>query len=80
MRTLKEALVGFKKTFKHLDGHDVDISFDAVTYPGMVRTFKGEGMPRPHDPSYGDLFITFSIEFPTTLSEKQKDDIKKILN
>mmetsp|Transcript_3503 Transcript_3503/g.12626 ORF Transcript_3503/g.12626 Transcript_3503/m.12626 type:complete len:345 (+) Transcript_3503:113-1147(+) len=77
--SLKEALVGFKKTFRHLDGHEVDLSYDHVTKPGMVRVLKGQGMPRPHDPSYGDLFVTFSIAFPEQLTQKQKDQIEKIL-
>ena len=44
--TLKEALLGFEKTLKHLDGHEVHIDRrDKVTKPGLMERFKGEGMP-----------------------------------
>lgn len=32
--TLAEALLGFKKTIKHLDGHEVVVEREAVSQPG----------------------------------------------
>jgi len=43
---LKEALLGFKKTFVHLDGHEVEIASDKITKPFQVVRIKGEGMPK----------------------------------
>lgn len=43
---LKEALLGFKRTIKHLDDHEVTIDReDKITKPGLMERFKGEGMP-----------------------------------
>ena len=33
--TLEEALLGFEKTLIHLDGHEVELSKDGVTQPGL---------------------------------------------
>lgn len=40
----------------------------------------GKGMPRRggHD-HYGDLFITFDVDFPDTLTDQQKKEIRKVL-
>jgi len=44
--TLKEALLGFTREIKHLDGHFVFVDrTDKVTKPGLMERFKGEGMP-----------------------------------
>merc|ERR1719181_2097059 len=62
---LRQALLGFEKTIKHLDGHELKIRRDGVTKPGAVMKVDGEGMPHRDDPeSYGALHIEFSIEFP----------------
>jgi len=71
--TLAEALVGFRKALHHLDGHLVDISWDAVTSPGEERVFAGEGMPiRDSWGDYGDLHVQFVVRFPAQLSAQQK--------
>lgn len=44
--TLEEALLGFSRTIKHLDGHNVYVDRkDMVTKPGLLIRLKGEGMP-----------------------------------
>ena len=35
-------------------------------------------MPRRRGRGYGDLFITFEVDFPDKLSQKQKDSIREI--
>lgn len=39
-----------------------------------------KGMPRRggHD-HYGDLFITFDVDFPDTLTDQRKKEIRKVL-
>lgn len=68
--TLKQALLGFTKYVKHLDGHTVTIDrADQVTKPGLVLRVKGEGMPVfGHYGDHGDLLITIVVEFPKTLN------------
>lgn len=77
--TLVQALVGFEKTVKHLDDHLVDISSKGITKPKEVRKFKGEGMPLHFSNKKGDLYVTFEVLFPTSLTEDQKTKIKEVL-
>ncbi|KAF3793280.1 DnaJ protein [Nymphaea thermarum] len=78
--TLVQALVGFQKTIMHLDEHPVDIGTKGITRPKEVRRFKGEGMPLYMSSKKGDLYITFEVLFPTSLTEDQKAKIKAVLS
>lgn len=63
--TLKEALLGFKKKLRHLDGHFVKILKEGVTQHNEVKKFKGEGMPNhEYSSMHGDLYVEFKIIFP----------------
>jgi len=50
-----------------------------ITKPKQVRKFKGEGMPLHMNNKKGDLYVTFEVLFPTSLTEDQKTKIKSIL-
>jgi len=79
--SLKEALLGFEKTVKHLDDHEVEISRDGITNPMFVMKIKGEGMPVHNYPSdFGDLHVTFVVEMPKKLSESQKKAIAALFD
>lgn len=79
--SLLEALVGFSKKIKHLDGHTVDVVRTEVTKPGQVLTIQGEGMPQHNFPSQtGDLLIEITVKFPASLTEEQKEGFKKLLS
>eukprot|EP00009_Paramoeba_aestuarina_P010961 CAMPEP_0201530694 /NCGR_PEP_ID=MMETSP0161_2-20130828/45463_1 /ASSEMBLY_ACC=CAM_ASM_000251 /TAXON_ID=180227 /ORGANISM="Neoparamoeba aestuarina, Strain SoJaBio B1-5/56/2" /LENGTH=60 /DNA_ID=CAMNT_0047933173 /DNA_START=615 /DNA_END=794 /DNA_ORIENTATION=- len=43
---LKEALLGFAKTIKHLDGSTVDVQSTDITGPGDELLVKGMGLPK----------------------------------
>ncbi|KDP28236.1 hypothetical protein JCGZ_14007 [Jatropha curcas] len=77
--TLVQALVGFEKTIKHLDEHLVEIGTKGITKPKEVRKFKGEGMPLHFSTKKGDLYVTYEVLFPMSLTEDQKTKIKAIL-
>eukprot|EP00162_Nutomonas_longa_P011572 comp20621_c0_seq1/m.42034 comp20621_c0_seq1/g.42034 ORF comp20621_c0_seq1/g.42034 comp20621_c0_seq1/m.42034 type:complete len:360 (-) comp20621_c0_seq1:42-1121(-) len=78
--SLVEALTGFSMTITHLDGHPVVIDSKNVVKPGEIMRIKGEGMPVHNVPSNkGDLLVQFTVRFPLNLSEKQKEQIKAIL-
>ncbi|XP_031099382.1 dnaJ protein ERDJ3B [Ipomoea triloba] len=77
--TLVQALVGFEKTIKHLDDHLVDIGSKGITKPKEVKKFKGEGMPLHFSNKKGDLYVTFEVLFPTSLTAEQKTKIKEVL-
>ncbi len=77
--SLKQALLGFKKEITHLDGHKVLIEKKKITRPGEVEKIKGEGMPVYEYPSdYGDLIVTYEVEFPKVLDTEQKELFKKV--
>ncbi|RVW59988.1 DnaJ protein ERDJ3B [Vitis vinifera] len=79
LHTLKvQALVGFEKTIKHLDEHLLFID-QGITKPKEVRKFKGEGMPLHFSTKKGDLYVTFEVLFPSSLTEEQKTKIQEIL-
>jgi len=70
--SLKEALLGFSKKIKHLDGHNVVISRETVTQPGDVEKVSGEGMPQHGYSSFqGDLFVEYKVIIPTQFTPEQ---------
>jgi DnaJ-related protein SCJ1 len=83
--TLLEALVGFERKFKHLDGHEVHMQRQEITSPGIIffiltrsvghiMTVAKEGMPVHGDSSeFGNLYIELSVVMPKQLSEDQKN-------
>eukprot|EP01090_Pellita_catalonica_P019795 TRINITY_DN6837_c0_g1_i2.p1 TRINITY_DN6837_c0_g1~~TRINITY_DN6837_c0_g1_i2.p1 ORF type:complete len:370 (-),score=62.31 TRINITY_DN6837_c0_g1_i2:151-1260(-) len=77
--TLLESLVGFTKHIKHLDGHTVVLQRSDVTKPGFVMVIQNEGMPIHEQDSFGDLYVEFSVRFPATITEEQKQGFKALL-
>jgi DnaJ-class molecular chaperone len=70
---------GFKIELTHLDGHKFTVNVDGVTECDHVLRVPGKGMPRRSGRGFGDLYLTFEVEFPDELSQEKKDAIKKIL-
>lgn len=74
--SLKEALLGFRRPLRHLDGHEVVLEHTGVTQPFEVRKVAGEGMPLPDTPSlFGDLHVKYIVDLPKTLSQAQREAI-----
>merc|ERR1712190_568979 len=66
--SLREALLGWTQTIRHLDGHTVELHTTSVTKPFQVIKVKGEGMPLRDDPAtFGDLYVKIEINFPKEL-------------
>lgn len=81
---LKQALLGFSFTIKHLDGKDLLISSipGEVTEDQTFKVVKGKGMPFYRDTmSHGNLIINFTVKFPksTDLTEDVKNALDKVL-
>lgn len=76
---LVDALVGFEMTLKQLDDTEFTITVDDVIDCDHVMRVPGKGMPRRNGRGYGDLYITFEVDFPETLTEQQKESIVEIL-
>jgi len=80
--TLREALVGFERTLRHLDGHEVPLRVAAgrVTSHGEVARIAKEGMPHHNAQSQrGDLYVKYEVEFPKELTQEQKAGLAAIL-
>jgi len=78
--TLREALLGWTQTLRHLDGHVVEFGTTGVTKPFQVIKVKGEGMPLRDDPaSFGNLLVRVEVVFPPALTPQQQTDIERIL-
>lgn len=77
---LVDALTGFSSEFTHLDGHKFTVDVNDVTECDHVMRVAGKGMPRRGGRGgYGDLYITFDVDFPESLHPKQKEEIRRIL-
>ena len=59
-----QAILGFRKVIKHLDGHEVVIETDEITQPGYVKVIEGEGMPILDSNEKGNLYVTFKVTIP----------------
>jgi len=71
--SLREALLGWSQTIRHIDGHTVELVVSDVTKHLQVLMIEGEGMPLRDDPaSFGDLYVKVKVGFPASLDEKQR--------
>jgi DnaJ family protein B protein 4 len=74
---IAEALTGYSKNIKTLDGKEIIVSNKLVTKPNQEIRFPGRGMPNQKDPSRkGDLILVANVNFPTSLTEEQKSHIR----
>jgi len=81
--SLIDALTGFSFEFKHLDERPVVIQIQSgdIIKPDDVREIHGLGMPvytRSYD--FGNLYIKFNVNFPTTLNNGQISKLKTVWN
>lgn len=70
---------GFSLSLTHLDDHKFSISVNEVTECDHVMRVPGKGMPRRNGRGFGDLYLTFEVDFPDKLTDTQKKAIKEIL-
>eukprot|EP00631_Chrysoreinhardia_giraudii_P003677 CAMPEP_0197419360 /NCGR_PEP_ID=MMETSP1170-20131217/4875_1 /TAXON_ID=54406 /ORGANISM="Sarcinochrysis sp, Strain CCMP770" /LENGTH=207 /DNA_ID=CAMNT_0042946455 /DNA_START=9 /DNA_END=630 /DNA_ORIENTATION=+ len=77
--TLKEALLGFSKSFDHFDGHKVVVANPKISKPGEVKRIAGEGMPVKDVPSErGDLYVKLQFKMPADLTADQKALVEQL--
>ncbi|KAJ3562263.1 hypothetical protein NP233_g9684 [Leucocoprinus birnbaumii] len=85
---LAEALAGpespaaSRKTLQLLDGRRVQVSLPVgIIKPGQRTTMHGEGMPirKEGAKKKGDLIIIWDVVFPTSLSNAQKEAVRKAI-
>ena len=66
-------------TLQHLDGEKFSVAVDDIIECDEVLRVPGKGMPRRSGRGFGDLFITFEVEFPESLSKEQKTKLREVL-
>jgi len=77
---LYTAVLGGEATITTLDGK-VKLKVKPETQNGEKVRLKGKGFPvYKKDGNFGDLFITYSIQIPTNLTEKQKELFNQLAN
>lgn len=78
--SLREALLGFRRTIRHMDDHEVEVSRSTVTPFGTKIKIPQEGMPKHGTPSEkGDLIVTVEFSLPHSLTEQQKQAVEELL-
>lgn len=74
--SFKEALLGFDKEITTLAGRKINISRSTPVQPSSSNRYPHQGMPISKEPGkFGDLVVTYKIDFPVHLSAAQKDAI-----
>jgi DnaJ family protein B protein 4 len=78
--SLKEALTGWDRIVRTIDGKSIRVSKPGPTPPGYEEKFPGLGMTISKKPSErGDLVVRVNVKFPTSLTSAQKDILKDVL-
>ncbi|OKL64450.1 hypothetical protein UA08_00198 [Talaromyces atroroseus] len=78
--TLKEALTGWERIVKTIDGRSIRVSRPGPTQPGHEERFPGWGMPLSKKPTErGDLVVRVNVKFPESLTSTQKDVLRDVL-
>ncbi|GAM86689.1 hypothetical protein ANO11243_047080 [Dothideomycetidae sp. 11243] len=77
---LKEALTGWSRTVRTIDGKQIQVSAGGPTGPDYKQTFPELGLPNWKTPEKrGDMVVGVNIKFPKSLTAEQKAKLKEIL-
>ncbi len=77
---LYEALCGFVKKFKHLDGSDLYIDNYDIIQDGDIKIVEHKGLPyKGNKFRSGDLFIKFKVILPTKFSDTTRNKLYELL-
>ncbi|KAJ5906495.1 Protein psi1 [Penicillium subrubescens] len=78
--SLKEALTGWERIVRTIDGKSIRVSKPGPTQPGHEEHYPGWGMPNYRKPTErGDLVVRVKVTFPKTLSAETKTILKDLL-
>ena len=83
--SFKESLIGFSFNLKHLSGKNYIINNNTkkIVTSDHKNLIKHMGMKRerkhPASPIVGDLIIQFKVIYPDEITDKQREELKKIL-
>lgn len=71
------AILGGEVQVNTLSGK-VKLKVKPETQPGTTVRLKGKGFPIYKEGTFGDLFITYTVELPKNLSDKQKQLLEQM--
>lgn len=75
--SFKQSLLGFQQDIQTLSGRTIKINRSTPLGPNMTTTYPGQGMPISKTPgTFGDLIVSFKVDYPHYLTEKQKKAIQ----
>lgn len=78
--SLKEALTGWERIVRTIDGKSIRVTKPGPTQPGHEERFPGLGMVISRKPSErGDLVVHVKVKFPSTLDPNTKDVLRDLL-
>ena len=73
LRALESAVLGGNISVDTFDGSKVTLKVNPETKNGTKVKLKGKGFPvYKKDGEFGDLYITYNIELPANLTEREK--------
>lgn len=76
---LKEALTGWKRSVTTIDGKLINLDKGGPTRPDSEDRYPGLGMPNSKTGKRGDFVIRYKVNFPTSLTASQKEQLRNIL-
>ncbi|KAJ5134651.1 hypothetical protein N7448_000329 [Penicillium atrosanguineum] len=78
--SLKEALTGWERIVKTIDGKSIRVSKPGPTQPGHEERYPGLGMVISRKPGErGDLVVQIKVKFPTSLDSNTKEVLRDLL-
>ena len=75
---LSESLLGTTVLIPALDGRELSLKIPPGTKHKTKMRLSGRGLPHMKGNGTGDLYVTIHVDTPKTLTEEQKDLIKKL--
>lgn len=79
--SLEEALIGGKRTIKHLGEKKITLAFERghIVKPNDVLVINGLGMPNIKAPkTFGKLYLVMSVKFPSSIEEGKLSILLKV--
>ncbi|OHT01482.1 DnaJ domain containing protein [Tritrichomonas foetus] len=77
---LKEALLGFNKEYKHIDGSTFQVSYHGANIGNHTVVVEGKGMPKYLAPGeFGDVVAHLRVLQPKSLSQEQRTKLSDAL-
>lgn len=78
--SLREALTGWERIVRTIDGKSIRVAKPGPTQPGHEEHYPGLGMVVSKKPSErGDLVVHVNVKFPANLSPTQKEVLRDVL-